>query len=183
MLIVAVVLSGCSSQIDPVLTRRPLVEPLPLTVGVYFTPEFRGHRSKCDAWLCPEYDLGPPSVALFELLLAGLFRDVVVLDAMPTTHSRLKVAGILVPAITEFHLRQVETQITYRVTLYSSEGGELKAGHFEGSGPPFTSEGARLAIRDAAAKFVKELRKELVVKRWLREAGVESTDPAQPQNN
>ncbi len=58
-------LNGCSAHINPVLERRPLVQPLPLTVGVYFSPEFRAYQVKKICILfgsCPfKYDLGPQS--------------------------------------------------------------------------------------------------------------------------
>lgn len=175
--ILSVLLFGCSasSRIDPIITRPPLVEPLPLVVGVYFSPEFRGYRSKCDGWLCPEYDVGPPSVALFELMLAGLFKDVVVLDSMPLTYANLKVDGILVPAISHLHAYGVAA-IDYRLTLYSPSGAEFGAWEVGGvatTGAVFVSGLLRQAMRDAAAKFVRGLAQEPVVKSWLKQAGIE----------
>jgi hypothetical protein len=95
MVIVCVLLCGCSAHIEPVLARRPLVEPLPLSVGVYFSPEFRVYRNKCETFLCKEYDLGPPSVALFETVLAGVFENTVVLDAMPPLNRRNRLWELL----------------------------------------------------------------------------------------
>ncbi|HTN73445.1 MAG TPA: hypothetical protein VMO00_20350 [Methylomirabilota bacterium] len=191
ILIISLFLGGCSAQIEPVLTRRPLVEPLPVSVGVYFSPEFRGYRSHCDAWLCPEYDVGPPNVALFELLFAGLFKDVVILDATPTVHSNLKVDGIFVPEISYLKADAPPAQITYRFTLrYASAeaSGALEVEsvwEVEGSawsGASFVSELVRLAMRDAAAKFVKGFRGEPVVRSWLKQVGIESLemDPKAP---
>lgn len=149
------ILCGCTfhinHDIEPVLTRKPLVQSSPLTVAVYFSPELRAYRSeKCESafplgTVCHEYNLGPQSVALFESVLTALFDQVLVIDSMPIADATAKVvAGILSPAITEFNVRLVETQITYRVTLYSPAGADLNVGEFDGSGPPFTSEGAPL---------------------------------------
>jgi hypothetical protein len=98
-------LCGCSaSQIEPVLSRRPLVEPLPLSVGVYFSPEFRTYRHKCDAFLCSEYDLGSPSIALFETVLAGMIDNTVMLASMPPAELGQKVSGVIVPGIRTHYL-------------------------------------------------------------------------------
>jgi hypothetical protein len=171
-------------EIKPVLERKPLVESLPLTVGIYFSPEFRTyHRSQCGLLFCNEYELGPPSVALFEILVAGLFDKVLAIETMPPTRSKLDVAGILAPTITRFDIRYLE--ITYRMTLYSPAGSELGAWEVDGapSGETlFPAEPTRMAMRRAAARFVKEFRTEPVVMHWLEEAGVKVSAPTSAQN-
>jgi hypothetical protein len=193
ILVLSLFLCGCTfhinHDIEPVLARRPLVESSPLTVAVYFSPELRAYRSeKCESafplgTICHEYNnLGPQSVALFESVFTALFDQVLVIDSMPIASATSKVvAGILAPAITEFNVRLVETQVTYRVALYSPAGEELNVGEFDGSGPPYTSEGARVAMRDAAARFVRQFRKEPVIVRWLEDAIGTSSDTTQSQ--
>lgn len=178
-------LSGCVSNIkvEPVLERPPLVESLPLTVGIYFSPEFRTYRgSQCGFLYCNEYDLGPQSVALFEIIAAGLFDKVRAIDSMPSTDSNLNVAGILAPTIADFDVGN--QQITYRVTLYSPAGSEIGAWEVNGFTihPFLPGTRTRLAMRDAAAKFVKGFRKEPVVMRWLEDAGIKLPSPTQPQS-
>lgn len=117
-------------------------------------------------------------------LLAGLFKDVVILDAMPPAHSNLKVDGIFVPAISHVYALG-RAEITYKLALHSSAGAALGAWDAEGSGGSgavFVSDLLRLAMRDAAANFVKGFRREPVVKNWLKQAGIESmeTDPRAP---
>ena len=188
VLLVSLFLAGCtyhiSHEIEPVLQRRPLVESLPLTVGIYFSPEFRTyHGTQCGALFCNEYDLGARSVALFEILAEGLFDKVAVVEVLPPFDSSPKVCGILAPSITDFDFGY--QQITYRVTLYSPAGTELGAWEVEGtaSGDEWLpGKRARLAMRDAAAKFVKGFRKEPTVIRWLEEAGVKVSGPTEPQN-
>jgi hypothetical protein len=185
MVIVCVLLCGCSAHIEPVLARRPLVEPLPLSVGVYFSPDIRVYRNKCEAFLCKEYDLGPPSVALFETVLAGMFERTVVLATMPPPESAQQVIGIIVPAIIHFN----PLKITYQLSFYSRAGVELGAWEIDGSAKFYSTgaEQARRAMRDAAAKFVRELREQPVVKSWLKEAGVVSketiSNAPRPQGN
>lgn len=182
------VLAGCSGQIEPVLTRRPLVEPLPLSVGVYFSPEFRAYRTKCDAWLCPEYDIGPPSVALFEMLLAGLFREVQIIEFEPPITADLKVDGILAPAITSstYQVGGV-AQMIYRITLSDPAGMEVVAWEVSGTslaGAVFAAGPAlRLAMRDAAAQFVRGIRQEPLIKAWLKQAGVEAIEAVPKMTN
>jgi hypothetical protein len=192
ILIVSIFLGGCTihHEIKPVLERRPLVEALPLTVGIYFGPEFGSyHASRCVPLLCDEYDLGPPSVALFEIIVAGLFEKVLVVDSIPPPDSNLKVAGILEPAIANFHPHENRLhQIIYRVTLYSPAGADLGAWEVDGASvdaesfPHTPGKVTRLAMRRAAARFVKEFRKEPVVMSWLKEAGVKLSGPTESQS-
>ncbi len=176
-------LNGCSAHINPVLERRPLVQPLPLTVGVYFSPEFRAYQVKKICILfgsCTfKYDLGPQSVAMFELILAGMFDSVVAIETLsPQSASSLGIAGIIEPKITNFNanLNSMRPDITYQITLYSPAGVELGAWEVVGNlrttvgAVKFLSdvgELARLAMRDAATTFIKGFRQEPVVKRWL----------------
>jgi hypothetical protein len=188
-------LSGCTGtthvhiEIKPVLERKPLIASLPLTIGVYLTPEFRAyHATRCGNGagrdICLEYDLGPQSVELFEKILTALFDDVVVIDSMPPKNSSVKIAGIVVPAITQFKVGSAETEITYRATLHNPDGTELGAWDVYGSaGRELAfSDQARLAMRSAAAKFVKGFRNEPVVMRWLEDGGIKSSDAKQSQS-
>jgi hypothetical protein len=188
ILIVSLFLAGCtyhiSHDIEPVLQRRPLVESLPMTVGIYFSPEFRSyHGTQCGALFCNEYELGPRSVALFEIIAEGLFDKVAVVEFLSPSDSGLKVAGILAPSITSFDFGY--QQITYRVTLYSPSAMEIGAWEVDGVASAdewLPGKRARLAMRDAAAKFVRGFRKEPVVNRWLEDAGVNVSVPTEPQN-
>jgi hypothetical protein len=136
--------------------------------------------------------LGPPSVALFEIIVAGLFEKVVVIDSLPPSDSNLQIAGMLAPSIVNFEYgvhQYVYHRITYRVTLYSPTGADLGAWEVDGTAsveagtfPRTLGNVTRIAMRRAAARFVKEFRKEPVVTRWLEEAGVKSSGPTQPQN-
>jgi hypothetical protein len=194
ILVVLLFLDSCTYNIhheidESVLKRRPLVESLPVTVGIYFSPEFRTyHSNNCESafplgTFCNEYNLGPSSVALFEIVFAGLFDKVLVIDSTPPRGSNLNVAGTISPAIAAFNVK--ERQITYRMTLYSPAGTELGMWEVEGlasTGGVFSSDLVRLAMRAAAAKFVKGFHKEPVVIRWLEDAGVKVSLPTDPQN-
>jgi len=185
-LVLSILLFGCSaaSRIDPIITRPPLVEPLPLVVGVYFSPEFRTYQSKCDrnkfGWYCPytEYAVGAPSVALFDLLLTGLFKSVIAVDVMPPAQPIPNIHGIIVPTITQDHA--LGWEITYHVTLYSAAGIEF--GGWDVGGGSASSEATltrdlfRLAMRDAAAKFVRGFHQQAVVKNWMKQAGIASPE-------
>ena len=185
ILIVSIFLGACTihHEIKPVLERRPLVEPLPLTVGIYFSPEFRTyHASLCVPSLCNEYDLGPPSVTLFEILVAGLFEKVLVVDSTSPPDSNLKVAGIIAPTIANFEYRLYQDgyhHIAYRLTLYSPAGANLGAWEVDGAAsieavsfPHTNGKIARVTMRRAAANFVRGFRKEPVVMNWLEKTSV-----------
>jgi hypothetical protein len=212
ILISSLLLNGCTAQISPVLERRPLVQPLPLTVGVYFSPEFRTYQGKktctftCVGPGSFDYDLGPHSVAMFELVLAGMFDSIVAIETLSPPSSP-GIAGIIAPKITDFNatgfdeggfLLVLASDITYQVTLYSPAGVEMGTWQVVGNGGIKGREGfifghgdregesVRRAMRDAATTFIKGFRQEPVVKRWLEDANIASketlSDTGQPDD-
>ena len=217
ILISSLLLNGCTAHISisPVLERRPLVQPLPLTVGVYFSPEFRAYQGKntCNdrevalrIIIQPrncsfDYDLGPPSVAMFELILAGMFESTVTIETLsPPPASNSGIAGIIEPRITDLNIiseGDFASDITYQITLYSPVGVEIGTWQVVGNGRKEgleefiflrgrAGELVRLAMRDAATTFIKGFRQEPVVKRWLEDANIASketlSDTGQPDD-
>jgi hypothetical protein len=77
VLLAAVISVGCPfSTPEPVLVREPRPEPIPLRIGVYYSPEFRSftyrHHFSDTARI-----LGEPSVKLIHQALAMLFDEIV----------------------------------------------------------------------------------------------------------
>src|SRR5262245_46119394 len=82
----AIVLSaGCETEVALETTiPDPVVEALPLTVGVYYEPEFSNYiyseKASGKDW---KIDLGSNTITMMERVLARSFTGVVRLDALP----------------------------------------------------------------------------------------------------
>ena len=129
ILIVFFLTTACTAQIDvsrPELPS-PLIEPLPVSVGVYYSPEFesypvkeRVHGSGGFFW---ETNLGPSSVALFDSVLDSVFESVVrVSSRIPDAETDASVTAIIEPTITYVtHVRSNvvnHARVTYQVTFW-----------------------------------------------------------------
>jgi hypothetical protein len=132
LLLVGAISAGCVSSVpEPVLIREPRPDPIPLRIGVYYSPEFQsftyGHDSFDFAWI-----LGKPSVQLLHEALALLFIEVVEVPR-PGSEPGLRgdLAGVIEPRIVsavadhvyEEHIKagvMVEpVRVTYGFVLYS----------------------------------------------------------------
>ncbi|MCZ6863107.1 MAG: hypothetical protein O7I42_23065, partial [Alphaproteobacteria bacterium] len=140
-------LGGCAGDrvipIKPALDRPPLVDSLPLTMGVYFGPELRGYAHREPAPAPPYledttfvFPLGPPSAAMFELVFTGVFAKTVPVERPPSAaRRRADVAAIIETKIEQVSatfptlrsFEQVDTlripaEITYRFIVYTAKG-------------------------------------------------------------
>lgn len=147
VLLAAAISAGCVWSVpEPVLVREPRPEPVPLRVGVYYSPEFRSftyrHHLTDTAWV-----LGKPSLRLLHNALTLLFLEVVEVPR-PGSEPGLRgdLAGIIEPRIvsaeavyrSEEHLKAgVAVQpvhITYGFTVYSSSGEPVASWDVTGRG-------------------------------------------------
>jgi hypothetical protein len=107
-IVVGALLSACTAkQVDVTGTYPPpLVDPLPLTLGVVYTDDFANHEFFDEAvgrnestWLVRT---GPAQVAFWNTLLGGMFTNVVLIDS-PEALKKHKhsVDAVLIPAVQE----------------------------------------------------------------------------------
>ena len=79
--------AGCSQSLTiPDRVPEPLVQALPLRVGLYYTPVFSSyhhteHEKGKAAW---DVELGPANVDLFNQLGSRMFRDTAQVCKLPT---------------------------------------------------------------------------------------------------
>ncbi len=175
----------------------PLLEQLPVRVGVYFPKEFREYahretRSKIDY----EVNLGPAHVTNLDWLLKAMFREVVQVED-PTRVASIvpPLTMVLEPKFEEFSFLTPKdvageayiVTIRYLLTLYDGTGVRVDSFAFTGYG----REAARAlsnkeplaiatqrAMRDAGAKVAVELTDQESVRLILRDSG--SPLPASP---
>lgn len=175
-LLTAVLLgSGCVSidKMEP-LTRPPAVEPLQLTMGIWYAPELRSFSLHDTTEVFSDYPLGPRTVTAFDHAFAGLFREAVDLNGPNATAAGQSLSGTLEvrPGEAGWTSGSWESAseswvashswVGYDLRLRSATGEQIAAWHVNGEGatPP-------LALRDAAATLVVGFAEEPGVKRWL----------------
>lgn len=158
---------------------EPLVTPLPLTVGVYYTPEFRnyeGNTSRSNDRRVDRYHLrlGPASVALFDRILAAQFAEVRSVDRVPTPDAGEP--GL--DAVIEVSFASAGLMsVGYDLTLYAPSGTVIAK--FDADGATYSDRvddetvprGLRVAMRNAAAKFLVDFSDNPDIHAWLSGLG------------
>lgn len=190
------VTGGCVWSVpEPVTIREPRPEPIPLRIGVYYSPQFRDftyrHHATDTAWI-----LGKPSVRLLNESLALIFAEVVE-SGKPGVSSGLPdgIAGVIEPVIvsagytypTLEGARRIDTvcfqlHLNYGFTLYSPKGERLASWEVDGQDcapetrPMATLITRRLSfertMREDAWKLITGFRDVPGIRRWLDEQGV-----------
>jgi hypothetical protein len=180
----------------------PLIEQLPVRVGVYYSKEFREYVHKeTRASIDYEVSLGPAHVTNLDWLLKAMFREVVPVD------DPARIAGItpplvfvLEPKFEEFSFLTPKdvageafiVTIRYLLTLYDGSGARVDSFTFTGYGrerahtlaskEPLAVATQR-AMRDAGAKVAVELTDQESVRLLLHNAGSPlPASPPQPPN-
>ena len=193
-------LGGCSYipvEVDwQALDQPPAVKPLPLTVGTYYSSEFRTyeHFHPLDGGYFV-FSVGPPSLSAFEQVLSGMFETVISLQSPPPIQADEPVVeAIIEPTIADIELLGPPYQtegtkraiVTYSITLYLPDGQNLASWNVTGTGiaecRPFRcipGEEIEFALREAVAKFVISFYEQPEIKRWVQKnninAGPEGT--------
>ncbi len=175
----------------------PLLEQLPVRVGLYYSKEFREYiHRETRANIDYEVTLGPAHVTNMDWLLKAIFRDVVHVDD-PTRVESVSppLTLVLEPKFEEFSFLTPKdvageafiVTIRYLLTLYDANGARVDSFAFTGYGrekahtlaskEPLALATQR-AMRDAGAKVAVELTDQESVRLLLRGAG--SPLPASP---
>jgi len=194
-------LAGCTatklqtqSQLPP-----PLIDRLPVRVGVYYSKEFsefvhKETRSQVDY----EITLGPAHVQNLDWLLNAMFEQIVKVED-PTRVAEISppLVMVLEPKFEEYSFLTPKdiageafvVTIRYLLTLYDGSGGRVDAYTFTGYGREaaraMASRGplqiaTQRAMRDAGAKVAVELTDQESVRLLLRNAAEPMSPPAAP---
>jgi hypothetical protein len=205
MLVGALLLGGCG--VNEVVVEgyfpQPVLEKLPMTLGVYYGPKFREHEFYDKASSRGETDwvvrTGAAQIQMYNTLLGGMFEKVVLLNELPREDRVLAVKqkhadAILVPHVDELQysiprhtkVNVFEIWIRYRYQLYSPDGELLADWTMTSYGKTptaflQTAEGAVnlaavVALRDAGANFAMNFTNVPEVKQWM-----ESREPAREE--
>lgn len=198
-LLLSFIIVGCGGtvSIEPAIVR-PVVDPAPVSVGIYYSEDLRDHKCTGDkgyiaySWT---FTLGPPSIEMFDVIFAALFRDVETRDTGPKITSPGDQRDIIELHLSEFTgcqaswpiLGTTVIDIAYEAIVRSDEGEELARwkgrgragpgddlGGYSGSGwePGLSSHLnalASVAMRKAAADFVVNFENDPAVRTWVGE--------------
>ena len=176
----------------------PLIEPLPLTLGVWFDDDFSNHevfdeaKSKRDSsWVV---NTGEAQVQMWNALLTGMFKQVVHLKEQPGPgQSNPDVDAVLLPHVEELqyaipaqtNIKVYEIWLRYRFELVTTDGSPIAQWTMTSYGKTPTAMlqthqdavnlAAVMALRDAGANFATHFTRVPAVQDWLRQKGVPVT--------
>ena len=191
----ALLLGACANNVVVQGTfPAPLMEKLPLTLGVYYDPDFRTHEFFEKATSREETDwivkTGEAQVRMYNTLLPGMFEKIVMLNEIPRRDrveavAEERVDAVLVPHVAELQysipnhtkINVYEIWMRYRYELYSPDG-ELLADWtmtsygktptaFLRSAEAAVNLAAVVALRDAGANFAVNFTRVPEVKLWM----------------
>ncbi len=144
-LLLSALVTGCGGAVPVVspIDRPPLIEPLPVSVGIYYSEDLRNHKCTGDkgyiaySWT---FELGPPSIQMFDNLFTALFRDVETLDISPKITTSRHPRDIIELRLSKFNGCQAKwpilgttvIYIAYEAILWSAEG--KKVAQWKGQG-------------------------------------------------
>jgi hypothetical protein len=168
----------------------PLIEQLPVRVGIYYSKEFREYKHvETRGTIDYEVNLGPAHVTNLDWLLKAMFRDLVPVDD-PTRVGSIQppLAFVLEPKFEEFSFLTPKdvageafiVTIRYLLTVYDATGARVDSFAFTGYGrekahtlaskEPLAVATQR-AMRDAGAKVAVELTDQDSIRLLLHGAG------------
>lgn len=158
---------------------RPVVESLPIDVGVYYDESFRQytHEKEADAnSLAWNIDIGAAHVRLFDQLFRPVFENLIQVDSLQSDSTERPVSVIIKPSIDEYTLQTPSdtstefyaVEIRYHLAFYTPSGDFIRRWSYYGRGSSrselFGSDesvqkATVAAMRDAAAWLIIELTK------------------------
>lgn len=182
----------------------PLISPLPVTVGIWYEPEFAQHEFFDEAKGRSESDwvvkTGEAQVQMWSQLFDRMFTEVRPLEAAPSPDQmNPAVDAVLIPRVDELqyaipahtNVKVYEIWMRYAFELVTTSGDPIAEWTMTAYGKTPTAflqrdeEAVRLAgvvaLRDAGAHFITTFQKVPEVARWLEsfEEPVQQTALAQ----
>ena len=175
----------------------PLIEPMPITLGVWFGDDFAQHEYFYDGKSTDEsswvINTGPTQVEMWDSLLSGLFEQVIMLNSPPGAgRSSPALDAVLIPHVEELQytlpehtqIKVYEIWMRYRFELVTIDGQPIAEWTMSSYGKTPTAFlnsdqeavnlAAVMALRDAGAHFVSQFTQIPAVQGWLQEHGVPS---------
>jgi hypothetical protein len=203
-LLILLFLNGCNSTKQVIVQGNfpsPLVSKIPVSLGVWYGDDFANHeifdesRSRAESdWIVKT---GQAQVQMWDTLLAGMFENLVHLEARPAAGSDIQgVDMVLIPHVeelqyaipTQTHIKVYEIWMRYRFELVTGNGEPIAEWTMTSYGKTPTAFmrsdeaavnlAAVMALRDAGANFVVSFPRVPDVQQWLQQGrgGPEEAD-------
>ena len=182
-----VCLGGCASQVEvDAEFPTPLIEPLPLTVGVVLDEALTEyeHYEEIPEQITWTIRLGAANREMLEQLLGTLFTMVPV-DAIPTAETASEHDGVIKPELEKFEFEVpvrgrdnfAEVWMQYRLKLYEPDGDLVVDWPVSGYGKSeimrdregSLNEAAIVALREVGAAIATQFPVQPEVEYWARE--------------
>jgi len=191
-ILLLVLLAGCgpSTVVVKGSFPPPLLDPLPLRMGVWYDDAFAGHEFFDEAKSRRESDwlvkTGEAQVQMWDTLLGGMFEGLVQMEARPGPGQMSQlVDAVLVPHVDELqyaipthtNVKVYEIWMRYRFELLTSSGDPIADWTMTAYGKTPTAFlqsdeaavnlAAVVALRDAGANFATNFTRVPAVREWL----------------
>lgn len=202
---IAVLACGCApTQFETVVdVPQPLIEKIPVVVGVHLPLEFREkvYEEKRDSGVQYHIGLGRAQSAGIMRIFEAMFLRVVPVSS-PADAARIdpEIRGVLEPTLDDYAFvtpldsgtPNYSASLRYTIRLYSPQGelvdswtftgyGSQPGSSFPGRGDEALQAATRLAMRDAAAKLAAEFHEQAIARGLIgpatKDAPVEVTPP------
>jgi hypothetical protein len=177
-ILAAATLAACTHHVSvtPFALPKPLVEPLPIAVGVYYSPEFRaGEKTDTPIYASSGagstyvVTMGPASVAMFDQLFGAVFAHIVTVDKTSLGPTDTQLAAVIEPRLLAVHVTDFGERVSlvYMIAVHAPAGEVLAEMRVQG-----VDQGVEAAMRDAAAEFLLGFCESKEIKGWL--GGIDS---------
>ena len=184
---VAACLAGCggSEVIVESTFPRPLIEPLPVSMGVVIPDELYNFIYTEDI---PDQSLwtialGDANVAMLAPLFEGMFRETTDLESLALAASNSALDGVIEPKLEKFEFdvpngerdEFVEVWLQYQITVYEPDGATVIQWPVSGYGKSellrdaedAVQRAAVVAMREAGATISTKFAEQPQIKEWL----------------
>lgn len=177
---------------------QPALDPIPITLGVYFSEEFKTHTFVDEpeaeterGWVV---ETGAAQMSLWQTILNAMFQKVVYLKEAPSTETpNTEVQSVLIPTISDLqyaipahtNTKVFELWLKYDIALTDHTGDSLAEWSmtaygktpeaFMQSNQEAVGAAAIVALRDAGANFAVNFPKVPAVSEWLQRATDETS--------
>lgn len=180
-------LSACGDvQVGTDMTfPKPLVEELPMMVGIYYSEDFRKYVHDESRWGVDwKVELGQYHVRMGDKLFDAAFRDIVMVKTLDDLPSAEPLRAVIEPRIEQYSFitprdtgaKYYAVTIRYRLNVFAPDGRLADSLTFTGYGSSPSSGltstnpmmlATRTAMRDAAAKFLVQFPEQPITKKMI----------------
>jgi len=191
---IIIVIFGCMKpnniEINEIDTYpQPLIEPLPIKVGVYYGNDFGTFETtqKVETpeggFFIDKIKMGKANIALFDYILPHVFKEVTLVQHFSEDSEDMKNVDLIIkPIIHKYSYNNFYTAspiessicIIYEISFYSPGGESIRPWLIEGNGSklvhvkieiPHVIELTQMAMREVAAKFITDFCNQVDIKK------------------